>query len=95
MKIGTMQIEIFGELNFDRAVEHFNSMVTPILKTISDSFEFDYTRFAFVAATLTLFIPLRIFWRSDAFYNALIRALNYCFSNWQFDITLHIIERED
>lgn len=95
MKIGTMNIEIYGELLYERAIEDFIISFTPILKTIADTFEFDYRRFAFYAATLKLIIPLRIFWKSDAFYNSLIRSLENHFNNWEFNVILYISERKD
>lgn len=95
MKIGTMIFDIYGELNFDRAVEHFISSMDPILRSVSDDFESDYKRFAFFAAKIYFVIPLREFWKSNALYNTLIKNLNYSFTNWSFDLNLSIEERRN
>jgi len=95
LKIGLLTIEIYGELLFDRSVEHFISSMDPILKTVSDEFESDYRRFAFYAAVINLTVPLKIFWKSDALYNTLVKNLNYSFDNWEFSITLVIHEKGD
>lgn len=93
MKIGLFIIEIYGELLFEKSVEHFISSMDPILKTISDEFDSDYRRFGFYAAVIKLNVPLKVFWRSDALYNTLIKNLNYSFTNWEFNIILTIHER--
>jgi len=95
MKIGTMIFDIYGELKFDKAVEHFISSMDPILRTVSDKFDSDYRRFAFYAAVIHFVIPLKIFWKSDALYNTLKKNLNYSFDNWSIDVILTIQERRD
>ena len=90
-----MIFDIYGELKFDNAVEHFISAMDPILKTVSDKFEADYKRFGFFAAVIQFVIPLKIFWKSDALYNTLKKNLDYAFTNWSFDILLTIQERRD
>lgn len=95
MKIGLLTIEIYGELKFERAVEHFISSMDPILKSVSDDFESDYKRFAFYAAVIKLTVPLKIFWKGDALYNTLKRNLDYSFYNWEFSLTLVIHEKGD
>ena len=93
MKIGTFIIEIYGEHLFPKAVEHFISSMDNTFRTVSDQFQSDYRRFGFYAAVIKFIVPLKVFWRGDYFYNSLIKNLNYCFRNWQFDITLTIYER--
>ncbi len=95
MKIGTLIIDVYGELLFDKAVEHFIASMDPILKTVSDKFDSDYKRFGFYATVIKLVIPLKIFWKSDVLYNTLRKNLNYSFDNWTIDITLTIQERID
>ncbi len=95
MKIGTIEINIFGELNHKQSVEHFNLDITPFIKTISDDFKFDYARFAYYSATIHIFIPLRIFWKNVALFNSLRRSLNSNFTNWQYNLRLSILERKD
>lgn len=92
MKIGTMTFDIYGELSFETAVEHFISSMDPIFRTVSTKFDSQYRRFGFYAAKILFVIPLREFWKSDQLYNTLIRNLNYSFSNWEFHINLHIEE---
>lgn len=89
-----MIFDIYGELKFDRAVEHFISAMDPILKTVSDKFDSDYKRFGFFASKILFVIPLKEFWKSNALYNTLIKNLNYSFNNWSFDLNLSIEERE-
>ncbi len=95
MKIGTMIFDVYGELKFETAVEHFISSMDPILKTVSDKFDSDYKRFGFYAAVIQFVIPLRIFWKSNTLYNTLIRNIDYSFDNWTVDIILTIQERRD
>jgi len=95
LKIGLLTIEIYGELKFETAVEHFISSMDRILKTVSDDFESDYRRFAFYSAVIKLVIPLKIFWKGDALYNTLVKNLNYSFDNWEFNLTLSIHEKGD
>lgn len=93
VKIGTFIIEIYGEHLFPKAVEQFISSMDRIFRTVSDQFDSDHRRFGFYAAVIKFIIPLKIFWRGDYFYHGLIKNLDYCFTNWQFDITLTIHER--
>ncbi len=95
MKIGTIEISIFGELNFRESIERFNLDITPIIKTISDDFKFDYARFAYYSARIHIFIPLKVFWKNDALFNSLRRSLNTYFTNWQYNLRLSILERRD
>lgn len=95
MKIGTIEINIFGELNFRESIERFNLDITPIVKTISDDFKFDYSRFAYYSARIHIFIPLTVFWKTDALFNSLRRLLNKYFTNWQYNLRLSILERKD
>lgn len=88
-----MILDLYGELKFETAVEHFISSMDPILKTISDKFDSDWRRFGFYAAKIKIVIPLKVFWKSDALYNTLINNLNYSFDNWNFTLTLTIEER--
>ncbi|MBA7542016.1 hypothetical protein ES705_34332 [subsurface metagenome] len=95
MKIGTMIFDIYGELKFTNAVEHFISSMDPVLHSVSDKFDSDYKRFGFYAAVIKFVIPLRIFWKSDVLYNTLLRNIDYSFDNWTVDIILTIQERRD
>lgn len=95
MKIGLLTIEIYGELKFKTSVEYLISSMDPILTTVSDDYEFDYSRFGFFAAKITFNIPLKIFWKGDSLYNTLIKNLNYSFDNWEINLTLLIKERSD
>lgn len=90
-----MIFDIYGQLKFDNAVEHFISSMDPILKTVSDKFEADYKRFAFFAARIYFVIPLKVFWKSNVLYNTLKENLNYSFTNWSIDILLTIQEKKD
>ena len=93
MKIGTMIFDVYGELNFERAVEHFITSMDPIFKTVSNKFDSQYRRFGFFATQINIVVTLKEFWKSDALYNTLKENLNYCFRNWKFDINLTIEER--
>ena len=93
MKIGTMEFNIFGELNFRESVERFHLEITPIIKTISDDFKFDSARFAYYSARIHIFIPLNIFWKSDTLLNSFRRSLDKYFTNWQYNLRLSILER--
>ncbi len=93
MKIGTLTFDIFGELNFNNAAEHFISAMDPVLLSISDYFDSDYRRFSFYAAVIKIEIPLKIFWQSNFLYNTLKKQLDYSFTNWTVDISLNITER--
>ncbi len=93
MKKGNLTLNIFGELNFNNAVEHFLTSIDPVLLSISDFFDSDYRRFSNYAAVIKITVPLTTFWQSNAFYNTLKRHLNYSFTNWTIDINLNIIER--
>ncbi|MBA7522310.1 hypothetical protein ES705_14428 [subsurface metagenome] len=95
MTIGTIEINIFGELNFRESVERFQLDMTPIIKTISDDFKFDSARFAYYSARIHIFIPLKVFWKTDALFNSLRRSLNTYFNNWQYNLRLNILERRD
>jgi hypothetical protein len=92
LQIGSLLIDIYGELLFDNAVEHFTTSMSNIFRTVSDKFDYDDKRFAFYAARIKFVVPLKIMWRNDVIYNGLIRNLNYSFDNWTLDITLLIKE---
>jgi len=89
---GTLILEIFGELNFDDAVEHFLKSMDYLFRFIGHSFNSDYRRFGFYAVVIKVVIPLKIFWRNDYLYKRLKSQLDYCFSNWEFHISLHLKE---
>jgi len=93
MKIGTLVLNIFGELKFNNSVEHFITSMDPVLLSISDYFDSDYRRFSFYAAVIKIEVPLKIFWQSNHLYNSLRKNLDYCFTNWTIDINLQITER--
>ena len=90
-----MTFDIYGELLFDEAVEHFISSMDPILKTVSTKYDSDYKRFGFYATKIYFVITLKVFWKSDVLYNTLKKNLNYCFDNWNIKVSLTIRERRD
>ena len=94
MKIGTLVLDIFGELNFNNSVEHFISTMDKVLFSVCDSFDSDYRRFSFYAAVIKIEVPLKVFWQTNFLYDSLIKNLNYNFTNWSIDILLNITERE-
>jgi len=89
---GTLILEIYGELLFDRAVEHFLGSMDYQFRTIGHSWNSEYRRFGYFAVVLKVVIPLKIFWRSNSLYNRLKAQLNYCFSNWQIQVYLNLSE---
>lgn len=94
MKIGTLKIEVFGELIEKDAIEFLQHAMYQSLISVSDYFDFDYRRFGFYAAVLNWEIPLKIFWKNDQIYNTLKQNLNTHFTNWQIDINLILEEKE-
>ena len=94
MKIGHIEIHIYGELNERDSVERFNLDITPTIKRISDDFKFDSARFAYYSARIHIFIPLKVFYNIDTLFNALRRSLNVNFTNWQYNLRLSILERQ-
>ena len=95
MKIGNLTIEVFGELLQKNSVELLQNVMYQPLISISESFDFDYRRFGFYAATLLWEIPLTIFWKNDLIYNTLKENLEIHFTNWEIDIYISIIEKGD
>lgn len=93
MKIGTLTIEVYGELKEKTSIESLqNSMHQPLI-SISDYFDFNYNRFGFYAAFMVWEIPLKIFWKNDQIYSNLKSGLNKFFINWELDIILTIKEK--
>jgi len=95
LKIGNLTIEVFGELLQKNSVELLQNVMYQPLISISESFDFDYRRFGFYAATLLWEIPLTIFWKNDLIYNTLKENLEIHFTNWEIDIYISIIEKGD
>ncbi len=93
MKKGVLTLDIFGELNFITAAEHFISSIDPVLLSISSYFDSEHRRFSNYAAVIKIVVPLTSFWQSNALYNTLRKQLNYAFTNWTIDINLDITER--
>lgn len=93
MKKGTLTLNIFGELLFDRSVETFITSMDQTFRTISDKIESQYRRFGFYAATIQIIIPLLEFWKTDHVYNSLKYNLNHCFDNWSLDLNLTYNEK--
>jgi len=95
LKIGSFTIEVFGELLQKDSVELLQSVMYQPLISVSDSFDFNYRRFGFYAATLLWEIPLTIFWKNDLIYNTLKENLETHFTNWEIDIYILITEKGD
>ena len=93
MKIGTLIIEVYGELLEKQSIEILQNIMYNPLISVSDKFDFDYKRFGYFAASLIWVVPLRIFWKNDLIYNLLIKGLNQYFNNWNINITLVINEK--
>ncbi len=93
MKIGSLTIEVFGELLEINSIELLQTAMYQPFISISESFEFNYRRFGFYAATLLWEIPLNIFWKNDIIYNTLRKNLNNLFTNWELDIYISITEK--
>jgi len=92
MKIGTLIIDVYGELLFKQSVEVFISAMYQTLVTVSDKFDSDYKRFGYFAAQIKFTVPLNIFWKNDTIYKTLITQLNKNFNNWKLEINLNIHE---
>ena len=93
MKIGTLIIEIYGELLKRQSIEILQTSMYQPLKSVSDKFDFSYKRFGYFAATLYWVVPLKIFWKNDLIYKVLRECLDSGFTNWKIDITLTINEK--
>jgi len=95
LKIGSLTIEVYGELLQKNSVELLQNVMYQPLISVSESFDFNYRRFGFYAATLLWEIPLTIFWKNDQIYNSLRENLETHFTNWEIDIYISITEKGD
>lgn len=93
MITGTLFLEIYGELLFRDSVQLFISSMDPTFRAISDSYNYDHSRFGYLAAVILITVPLISFWNNDTVYKRIIRTLNRYFINWNIRINLHIQER--
>jgi len=92
-KIGNLIIEIYAELLEKQSIEILQTAMYQPLISVSDKFDFDYSRFGYFAASLIWVVPLRIFWKNDQIYKTLKDNLNKYFTNWKINITLVIHEK--
>lgn len=95
MRIGTLIIEVYGELLTKQSIEILQTSMYQPLISVSDKFDFDYKRFGFFAAELIWVVPLHTFWKNDRIYLTLKETLDKNFINWKIDITLLIKEKGD
>jgi hypothetical protein len=95
MTIGTLIIEIYGELLSKKSIEILQDSMHLLFLTVSDKFDFNYKRFGYFAAKLLWVIPLTIFWQNDRIYKELKKSLDANFTNWTINITLTIQEKGD
>lgn len=95
MKIGTLIIEVFGELLQKQSIELLQNAMYQNLISVSDKFDFDYRRFGFFASTLKWIVPLKEFWKNDLIYKTLKKNLDKYFTNWKIEIILTIHEKGD
>ena len=93
MKIGTLQFDIYGNLNFEGSVEAFISSMDPVLSSVSSDFDSQYKRFGFIATTIQILVNLDIFWKNDSIYNKTIQYLDKNFDFWRLKLTLKIHEK--
>ncbi len=93
MITGTLFLEIYGELLFRDSVQLFISSMDNSFLSISDSYNYDHSRFGYLAAVILITVPLTSFWHHDSIYKRLIRQLNKYFINWNIRINVHIHER--
>ena len=91
---GTLIIEIFGELKFDDAVEKFMQSVDYSFRAISTNYNSEYYRFGFIAATIKYVIPMKIFIRSNNFWDSIRIKLNKSFIDWEIKVSLHYVEKD-
>lgn len=94
-KIGTLIIEVYGELKSKESIDVLQRSLGPALLQICDTFDFDFKRFGYFAANLIWVVPLKEFWRNDQIYNILKFTLEEHFLNWKFTMTLLIKEKGD
>lgn len=92
-KIGTLNFDIYCDLISDDSLSSFNLAMDQVLKTISDNFDIQYQRFAFLSATIQIIAPMHTFWKTDVIFNTFKKELNRNFKFWRFKITLNINEK--
>jgi len=92
MKIGSLILEVYGELKSNQSISTIKNIMDPLLLSVCDEYDFKYNRFGFYAAFMTWEIPLSVFWKNDRIFSTLRKSIILHFNNWEYTIYLLIHE---
>lgn len=92
-KIGTLIIEIKGNIFRPRSIDFLQAQMYGPLNSISEKVSFDYKRFGYFSASLRWVLTLKEFWKNDLIYKILKNILNAEFRTWEMNLTLFIEEK--
>lgn len=94
MKIGTLILEIFGDLPTKQSIDIIKNTMHQLLKSVSEDYDFDYRRFEYLSAKAIWVIPLTVLYKTDHVYKALVRTIDNNLYNWELEITLLIHSKQ-
>ena len=88
MKIGTLIIWIFVVPAWILRIDKLQEIMDPLLRSVSEKYDFDYRRFEYSSANLNWVVHLKEFWKNDRIFTTLHDYLVKNFSFFQLSITL-------